>query len=228
MGDLDFTRKFSLGDQRDLEVKAILSTVYQALQEKGYNISRIVDVYVSRVTEMGNVAEVTFRDSKGRELKITGNTASSVFYSSTLNKSARSQRFTITGGTESVVAPESSSSGSSKKAFYVNDDETRLSSLDGVYAINGDGEKTEMESGDFYVITGDGKEKLTSGKASSGSSNKKPSSSKTGDEFTLTGTGYGHNVGMSQYGARAMAEEGYDYDEILEFYFTDIKIKQFR
>ena len=43
MGDLDFTRKFSLGDQRDLEVKAILSTVYQALQEKGYNpINQIV------------------------------------------------------------------------------------------------------------------------------------------------------------------------------------------
>ena len=34
MGELEFTRKFSLGDQRDLEIKAILSSVYQALQEK--------------------------------------------------------------------------------------------------------------------------------------------------------------------------------------------------
>ena len=43
MGELDFTRKFSLGDQRDLEIKALLSTVYQALQEKGYNpINQIV------------------------------------------------------------------------------------------------------------------------------------------------------------------------------------------
>ena len=43
MGDLDFTRKFSLGDQRDLEIKAILASVYQALQEKGYNpINQIV------------------------------------------------------------------------------------------------------------------------------------------------------------------------------------------
>ena len=39
MADMDFTRKFNLGDQRDLEIKAILSTVYQALQEKGYNPS---------------------------------------------------------------------------------------------------------------------------------------------------------------------------------------------
>ena len=37
MDEMDFTRKFRLGDQRDLEIKAILTTVYQALQEKGYN-----------------------------------------------------------------------------------------------------------------------------------------------------------------------------------------------
>ena len=34
MEELDLTRKFSLGDQRDMEIKAILSTVYQALQER--------------------------------------------------------------------------------------------------------------------------------------------------------------------------------------------------
>ena len=36
MEEMDFTRRFSLGDQRDMEIKAILTTVYQALQEKGY------------------------------------------------------------------------------------------------------------------------------------------------------------------------------------------------
>ena len=48
MGDMDFTREFSLGDQRDLEIKAILSSVYQALQEKGYNpINQIVGYILS-------------------------------------------------------------------------------------------------------------------------------------------------------------------------------------
>ena len=48
MGDMDFTRKFSLGDQRDLEIKAILSSVYQELQEKGYNpINQIVGYILS-------------------------------------------------------------------------------------------------------------------------------------------------------------------------------------
>ena len=30
---------------------------------------------------------------------------------------------------------------------------------------------------------------------------------------------------MSQYGARAMAEQGYDYIDILEFYFTGIRVR---
>ena len=48
MADMDFTRKFSLGDQRDLEIKTNLSTVYQALQEKGYNpINQIVGYILS-------------------------------------------------------------------------------------------------------------------------------------------------------------------------------------
>ena len=48
MGELEFTRKFSLSDQRDMEIKAILSTVYQALQEKGYNpINQIVGYILS-------------------------------------------------------------------------------------------------------------------------------------------------------------------------------------
>ena len=47
MDEMDFTRKFRLGDQRDLEIKAILATVYQALQEKGYRNSAHPDYRLS-------------------------------------------------------------------------------------------------------------------------------------------------------------------------------------
>ena len=48
MDEMDFTRKFRLGDQRDLEIKAILASVYQALQEKGYNpVNQIVGYIMS-------------------------------------------------------------------------------------------------------------------------------------------------------------------------------------
>lgn len=37
-------------------------------------------------------------------------------------------------------------------------------------------------------------------------------------------TGVGHGVGLSQYGANAMAEDGYSYNEILTHYYTGIKL----
>lgn len=39
------------------------------------------------------------------------------------------------------------------------------------------------------------------------------------DTVTITTRGYGHRVGMSQYGAEAMAQEGNDYREILSHYY---------
>ena len=33
----DYTRKFSIVDDKDVEIYNILTTVYQALEEKGYN-----------------------------------------------------------------------------------------------------------------------------------------------------------------------------------------------
>ncbi len=41
-----------------------------------------------------------------------------------------------------------------------------------------------------------------------------------GLEFTFEGGGWGHSVGMSQYGAYGMALEGYTWQEILTHYFT--------
>lgn len=42
--------------------------------------------------------------------------------------------------------------------------------------------------------------------------------------FTFTVKGYGHNVGMSQYGADYMARQGADFKEILEHYYTGVKV----
>lgn len=39
-------------------------------------------------------------------------------------------------------------------------------------------------------------------------------------------TGYGHGVGMSQYGALALSNRGYTYDKILKYYYKDVEIKK--
>ncbi len=45
------------------------------------------------------------------------------------------------------------------------------------------------------------------------------------DEYVFTGKGYGHGVGMSQYGAMGMAEAGFNYKEILNWYYQGIEIE---
>lgn len=44
------------------------------------------------------------------------------------------------------------------------------------------------------------------------------------DTFTITTKGYGHGVGLSQYGANAMAAEGKTYKEILTHYYKGVEI----
>ena len=43
--------------------------------------------------------------------------------------------------------------------------------------------------------------------------------------FVFEGAGVGHGVGLSQKGAQAMAQMGYDYEEILKHYYTGITIE---
>ncbi|WP_052487217.1 hypothetical protein [Gordoniibacillus kamchatkensis] len=43
-------------------------------------------------------------------------------------------------------------------------------------------------------------------------------------QYVMTGTGYGHGVGMSQWGARGYAELGYDYRKILQTYYSGVSI----
>ena len=44
------------------------------------------------------------------------------------------------------------------------------------------------------------------------------------DKFVFTVRGYGHGVGMSQYGANYMAQQGADYREILSWYYPGTQL----
>ena len=93
--------------------------------------------------------------------------------------------------------------------FYVDGSESTLDSVTGAYAIGGDGTVSQIDgTGGTYIITGSGTSALSA----------------SADQYTITGSGWGHNVGMSQWGAYAMAQMGYSYDEILKFYFTGIEV----
>ena len=46
----------------------------------------------------------------------------------------------------------------------------------------------------------------------------------SGKKITITTRGFGHRVGMSQYGAQAMAETGSSFEEILAHYYTGAEL----
>ena len=50
--------------------------------------------------------------------------------------------------------------------------------------------------------------------------------SKKGHSLHFTGRGWGHGVGMCQYGARGMAMKGIGYRNILSYYYKDVRIEK--
>jgi len=98
-------------------------------------------------------------------------------------------------------------------AAIINGD-TVVDSISGLYVIDGFGNRIPINGETCYVIGGDG----TVGVLDTGNVAR-------GETFTIKGAGKGHNVGMSQHGARAMALLGYDYLDIIKFYYTGVTVR---
>lgn len=162
----------------------------EKLRSSGRNCQELVDFRISEFTPTGNVRAITFTDNTGKSWTITGGETCKFYLG------LKSVRYNITGGGGS---------------YYVDEDGGVLGSVNGAWAVDGDGNKVQL-SGTPWVITAAGTEELAPPSAA-------------GDTYTITGSGNGHNVGMSQWGAYAMAQAGKTYREILNFYYTGIEIK---
>ena len=110
------------------------------------------------------------------------------------------QRFTIGGGTGENI-------------YSVNDTGESVA-LGSMSAIDSSGKNSAL-SGNVYVITSSGTSQLV----------QRTTTSSGSGSFVISGSGYGHNVGMSQWGAYSMANLGYSYRDILQFYYTDVSIR---
>lgn len=93
-------------------------------------------------------------------------------------------------------------------AYHTTDGDI-LTGLSGLLALFGGAQQATLDSGSVYAITGSGTESLDG----------------DGVTFTFTGGGWGHGIGLSQWGAYAMAKY-YDknYIDILTFYYTGVTV----
>ena len=49
---------------------------------------------------------------------------------------------------------------------------------------------------------------------------------KNKDSYLFETLGYGHGVGLSQYGANELSKKGFDYNKIIKHYYTNVEIKK--
>ena len=169
----------------------------ERLNSKGYDCGKIVKFEVTSRSALGNVTAITFTDEAGQTVYLTRERVRTVL-------NLRSQRY-------QVFTDGQASSGSGDQSYVITGGST-VSGINGLYAISGSGTLGTVTEETPYAATGSGVEALTgTGAAGDGGS---------GSTFTITGTGWGHHVGMSQWGAYAMAQQGLNYKDILTFYFT--------
>lgn len=182
------------------------------LNAKGYTCSSIVNMYVKEFTRMGNVKTLTLVDSNGKEFNFSKEKARTILYSSTYKKYTHSQRYTVKKKGEADAGV--------KEPLYINNSDSLIDlAYDTVFATGVSG--TQKLSGKkFSVITASGK--ITFEPKTNTTS--KPAT--TENVFVVSGTGWGHNVGLSQNGAKAMALSGRTAEEIIHFYYTDVDIYQ--
>lgn len=190
-----------LESTRPFSFTADLDQISWILQTKGYVTKDVTDVYVSKYSDVGNVLALTVELEDGTTKTFTGDRARTALNSPTLGFTVGSHRYTINGG-----SPDES----------VNINGMQVS-IDSLYA-QGDGKKAkkvDIEDG-LLALTADGLEDITI---------TKPEKVQNNDgKYTITGTGSGHNIGLSQEGAKSMANMGFTFEEIIEFYFTGAEV----
>lgn len=179
-----------------------LDEITAILKAKSYTNQRITDLYVSRYSPAGNVLELTAVQADGKRLTFTGDRARTALNSPAFGVTVRSHRYTIQGG------------GSTKDTVTVNGSAVGTDSL---YVVGGNGNPERMDVSGAYVLTGKGTYLLDVTKGKTG----------TSGTYVISGTGSGHNIGLSQWGAYAMGQRGFSCEEIIEFYYTGAAVEYY-
>lgn len=205
-------------------VKYTSSELTKRLQSYGYGTNTSVDRLELTYSALGNVIQVKVCYANGQSNTITPRSKVGIRSAFGVN----SIRFTVNGQT---LQEGSGSKPSTGGGYAVNGSGT-LTSLEGLYTISGSG-TTEQAGEDLYAISGTGKtskleENSGSGENTGGSNQGGGTVTVSGSSYVFNGSGWGHQVGLSQYGANAMAQLGFSYDEIVEFYFPGTQVGDYQ
>ena len=194
------------------------SELAQRLENYGYDASSGIESLTLTYSDLGNVIQVRVNYRGGGSDTIRPSSMRSVFGISSI-------RFTVNGQAASSGSGTTSSSGGGLTA----NGSTSLDSQGTYTVISGSGSLSQAGLDGLYAISGSGSITPAEDAASGGGSG---TDTPTGTQVTVSGSSYsfqgsgnGHQLGLSQYGAWAMAERGFTYEEIIEFYYPGTYVR---
>ena len=176
-------------------VTMTMEEINAALAGQGKSFGNVEELIVSKHSDNGHVYALTLLEGK-KSLTLQGMTIRTV-----LNLDSTKFKLIRQGDTPdevSVLSAEGITTG-------------RISKM---YIASADGVEKASDTLQQYVVQGSGNRW-----------NYPRTAPEAADEIMFAGMGYGHGVGLSQYGAKGMAEAGYNYKEIIEYYFTGANVR---
>lgn len=169
--------------------------IEKLLEQQGLSVGTIKNLFVSKYSETNRVVALNVVSGK-QSLTLQGTTIRTV-----LNLNSTKFKIVRKGDIPDQAAVKSAQGSTTG----------RISKM---YVASADGVTRASEKLAQYIVKG-----------ADNLSNYPRTAPEKSNEVLFAGMGYGHGVGMSQYGAKGMAEAGYTYKEIIEYYFTGAGVR---
>lgn len=182
--------------------------IYSKMRAKdsSFNLVDVKEISYT-TTAMGNMYSVTFKDSIGNSKTYTKESCRTKVLGAFTKYT--SQRFSITATNVSSI--------DDGEEILGDELQNPLPPEDGEQIITQP--ESEIATGaidatvDGYTVTDAGEGLMTNS-----------IELMAGKTYTINSRGYGHNIGMSQYGAYGMANAGFQYNQIIGYYYTGVNI----
>ena len=201
--------KFSLGHANSSWVMTLTGDqISSLLQNRNIFIGKILDIQIISKSPNGRVLELLIKGSKDNII-LTKEEVRTVL-------GLKSAWFTISGS-------EKATGGLRDKVFMIkgNSDKHEVNTMKGKYIVSLKGIDEIYNVHNIKIF--DGRNYVDA--ADYSAIDKLPHDSK--DYYEIVGRGHGHGLGMSQWGAKRMAEEGYNYIDILTYYYMDTRVEMY-
>lgn len=187
----------------------------------------------ARSDELWNKVSDAVKSTENEIITYKGKPISAVFFSTSsgVTENAEDVWGNAVPYLKSVKSRGDENSPSFKSELSVTEDEVKRIAEENIENVNWDGELfgdiARTKSGGIKSLKiGGAAVKGTQLRAFYGLRSTNADVTFSEGKVTFTVTGYGHNVGMSQYGANYMASQGNSYKDILKHYYSGVKIEK--